>query len=152
VPGSAALSLIRTLVPGEDLSKAAAEIEAVVARGVEGTGVRADVTFPAGRDHAYGGLPAETDPDHRGVRTLRAALRSVAPARDAVGGATFWAEMSFLAALGIPCVYWAPGDITNCHTAEEHVEIGEFLDAVKALSLFIAGHCGAGATEGGDHT
>jgi acetylornithine deacetylase len=57
--------------------------------------------------------------------------------------------MSFLVANGIPCVYWAPGDIANCHTAEEHVDVDEFLDGVRALTKFIAGHCGAGTTEGG---
>jgi acetylornithine deacetylase len=65
-----------------------------------------------------------------------------------VRGAPFWSEASFLAARGIPCVYFAPGDIANCHTAEEHVAVRELLDAVRALSLFIAGHCGAGRTEG----
>ena len=150
VPGTCTLSLIRTLVPGEDLSRAAAEIEAAVERGTRGTAVRPSVEFPAGRDHRVGGLPAETDPDHPGVLALRAALRSVRPDRDVVAGATFWAEMSFLGAFAIPCVYWAPGDITNCHTAEEHVHLGEYLDAVKALSLFMVGHCGADAKQGGE--
>jgi len=150
VPGSCTLSLIRTLIPSEALSPAAAEIEAAVERGVDGTGVRAEVRFPAGRDHEVGGLPAETDPVAPAVQALRDAVRAVAPPRDALGGATFWAEMSFLAALGIPCVYWAPGDITNCHTTEERVEIDEFLDGVKVLSLFLASHCGAGPIEGGD--
>jgi acetylornithine deacetylase len=150
VPGRCTLSLIRTLIPSEELSPAAAEIEAAVERGVEDTGVRAEVRFPAGRDHEVGGLPAETDPDAPAVRALRNAVRTVAPPRDALKGAPFWAEMSFLDALGVPCVYWAPGDITNCHTPDEHVEIDEFLDAVKALSLFLVAHCGAGPIEGGD--
>ena len=57
--------------------------------------------------------------------------------------------LHFLAAQGIPCVYWAPGDITNCHTTEEHVDAGELVDAVKALSLFLIAHCGTGPTEAG---
>jgi acetylornithine deacetylase len=149
VPGACALSLIRTLMPSETLPAAAAEIEAAVERGVEGTGVRAEVLYPAGRDHELGGLPADTDPGTPAVEALRHAVRAVAPRRDALGGATFWSEMSFLDALGIPCVYWAPGDITNCHTAEEHVDLGEFVDAVKALSLFLVAHCGTGPIEGG---
>lgn len=149
VPGACALSLIRTLMPSETLAAAAAEIEAAVERGVEGSGVRAEVRYPAGRDHELGGLPADTDPDTPAVGALRAAVRAVAPRRAALAGATFWSEMSFLGALGIPCVYWAPGDITNCHTSEEHVELDEFLDAVKALSLFLVAHCGSGPIEGG---
>ena len=149
VPGSCRLTMIRSLVPGEDLDAAAAEIDEAVARGVEGTGATASVSFPAGRDHEVGGLPAETPMDLPPVRALLEAVRVVARGRERLGGAPFWAEMSFLAAHGIPCVYWAPGDIANCHTAEEHVRVDEFLDAVRALALFIAGHCEAGPIEGG---
>ncbi|TML88559.1 MAG: M20/M25/M40 family metallo-hydrolase [Actinobacteria bacterium] len=148
VPGSCRLSMIRSLVPGEDLSEAVAEIEAAVARGVEGTRTAASVTFPAGRDHAVGGLPAETSAELPAVEALLDAVRAVAPGRERVEGSPYWAEMSFLAARGIPCVYFAPGDIANAHTAEEHVRVDELVDGVKALSLFIAGHC-AGTIEGG---
>ena len=146
--------MIRSLVPGEDLAEAAAEIEAAVERAFTAPGagpgaVKASVTFPAGRDHEVGGLPAETPADLPAVERLLDAVRTVAPGRARIGGAPFWAEMSFLAAHGIPCVYWAPGDIANCHTAEEHVRVDEFLDGVRALSLFIAGHCEAGTIEGG---
>ncbi len=150
VPGDCAIELIRTVVPGEDMDSAAAEIDAAVRRGITGTGVRADVSFPAGRDHEVGGLPAETDPERPPIRALRRALDTVAPGSGAISGATFWSEMSFLTKLGIPCVYWAPGDIGNCHTSEEHVVIDEFINAVKALSLFLAGHEGAGPTNGGE--
>jgi len=148
VPGSARLSLIRTVAPSEDLARAAADIEAAVARGVDGTGVTAAVTFPAGRDHSLGGLPSEIPSDAAPIVALRGCIAAVAPGAGAVGGAPFWSEASFLAAVGIPCAYFAPGDIANCHTSEEHVAVQEFLDAVKALSLFIAGHCEAGRIEG----
>ena len=142
VPGSCHLSLIRSLVPGERLEDAAAEIEAAVKR----AGASATVAYPAGRDHPLGGLPAETDPGDPGVRGLLEVLGE----RGRIGGAPFWAEMSFLNALGIPSVYWAPGDIASCHTAEEHIRVDEVLDAVSTLSTFIAGHCGtAGTTQGG---
>jgi acetylornithine deacetylase len=141
VPESCHLSLIRSLVPGESLDDAAAEITAAVKR----TGATASVRFPAGRDHPLGGLPSETDPDESGVKGLLAALGE----RGSIGGAPFWAEMSFLNNVGVPCVYWAPGDIANCHTSEEHVRVDEFVDAVGTLSTFIAGHCGAGTEQGG---
>jgi acetylornithine deacetylase len=147
VPGSSTLSMIRTLLPSESLSAAAGEIEQAVQRGLDGTGVRAHVAFPAGRDDDLGGRPAQASPDAAPVRALRAAVRAVAPDREATGGAPFWSEMSFLHALGIPCVYWAPGDIAHCHTAEERVEVSELVDAVRALSLFLAGHCGPGRSQ-----
>jgi acetylornithine deacetylase/succinyl-diaminopimelate desuccinylase-like protein len=120
-----------------------------VARGVEGTGATATVAFPAGRDHRVGGLPFETSPDEPFVRALVDAVRTVAPDRARVSGAPFWSEGSFLTALGIPCVYWAPGDISNCHTAEEHIRVDELLAAVRCLLVFMAGHCGAGSHGGG---
>jgi acetylornithine deacetylase len=141
VPGSCRLSLIRSLVPGEDLDDAARETEAAVGR----AGVRARVDYPAGRDHRLGGLPAETDPDDPGVRGQLEALGE----RGRIGGAPYWAEMSFLNELGIPSVYWAPGDIANAHTAEEHIRVDELLDAVDTLSTFIAGHCGVARPKGG---
>jgi acetylornithine deacetylase len=150
VPGSCELTVIRTLIAPEELSSAATEIEARVQRAIEGTGVDATVSFPAGRDHRLGGLPAETDPEGSGVQALRDAVRRVAPDRAVVGGAPYWSEMSYLHAAGIPCVYWAPGDVLNCHTSEEHVEIDEFLDGVRALSLFLTDYCGIGRTRGGE--
>jgi acetylornithine deacetylase len=149
VPGSSALTLIRTLTPSEDLADAAAEIEGVVRRALEGTGVRPAVSFPAGRDHRVGGLPAETEPEAPAVRLLVDAVRAVAPDCGAIDGAPYWSEMSYLQAAGVPCVYWAPGDIRNCHTSEEHVEVDELLDGVRALSLFLADYCGVGRTRGG---
>jgi acetylornithine deacetylase len=148
VPGSARLSLIRTVTPSEDLARAAMEIEAAVARGVDGTGVTVELTFPAGRDHAVGGLPSEIPADAPPIVALRECIADVAPGTGDIGGAPFWSEASFLAGRGIPCAYFAAGDIANCHTPDEHVVVQEFLAAVRALSLFIAGHCGAGRIEG----
>jgi acetylornithine deacetylase len=148
VPGDARLSMIRTLVPGEDLETAAQTIDAAVQRGVAGTGVRATTTFPAGRDHPRGGLPFETPSDDAALALLRECVASVAPDRGALAGAPFWSELSFLAGLGIPGAYFAPGDIAVAHTAEEHIDVQELVGAVKALSLFIAGHCGAGPIQG----
>jgi acetylornithine deacetylase len=152
VPGSCTLSLIRTLVPPEELEPAAAQIQEAVERGVADTGVRAEVRFPAGRDHELGGLPAETDADAPAIVALRDAVRAVAPERGRPAGAPFWSEMSFLSAVGIPCVYWAPGDITNCHTTGERVAIDELVAAIKALSLFLVGHCGADRIRGGSES
>lgn len=150
VPGTASLSLIRTLVPGEDLAAAGAEIEEAVRAGVRDTGVEPEIRFPAGRDHDLGGRPAEVDPAIPAIGALRAAVRAVAPQREGTGGAPFWSEMSFLSGAGVPCVYWAPGDIAHCHTPEEHLDLEEFLDGVKALSLFMADHCGVGQNRGGE--
>jgi acetylornithine deacetylase len=149
VPGSCKLALIRSLVPGEDLDEAAAEIEAAVTRGLKQTGADATVSFPAGRDHPLGGLPAETPPTLEPVQRLIQTLLDLRPSAATVAAAPYWSEMSFLAAAGVPCVYWGPGDVSTAHTVEEHVDVKEFLDAVRVLTNFIAGHCCAGPSKGG---
>ncbi len=142
VPGRARLSLIRKLLPGEDLAAAAAELKTLVCDAAAAPGVQATVAFPAARDHAVGGLPSETRSDGEALKRLQAALRQVRPDAGALEGAPFWAEMSFLEAAGIPCVYCAPGDIGNAHTSEERVSVDEYVDGVRALALFTAHHCG----------
>lgn len=142
VPGTAKLSLIRKLLPGEDLGTAAVELEDVVQGAIGAPDISATVTFPAARDHPVGGLPSETAAADGAVERLQAALRQVRPGAGELEGAPFWAEMSFLERLGIPCVYCAPGDIGSAHTSEERVPVDEFVDAARALALFTAHHCG----------
>jgi acetylornithine deacetylase len=47
-----------------------------------------------------------------------------------------------LTALGIPAVYFAPGDIGICHTLEERVPVDEYLAGIAALAEFMARYCG----------
>ncbi|MFG2652225.1 M20/M25/M40 family metallo-hydrolase [Streptomyces sp. NPDC048436] len=138
VPGACELSVIRTVTPGESLSRAAEDICRVANDTVKDSDASVTIKFPAGRDHALGGCSAESDPECEEIRALRAAVRAVAPQKDRVAGAPYWSEMSFLNRLDIPCVYWAPGDISMCHTDEESVSIDEFLAGVKALTLFLS--------------
>jgi acetylornithine deacetylase/succinyl-diaminopimelate desuccinylase-like protein len=65
--------------------------------------------------------------------------------RGRIAGAPFWSEASFLTSLGIPTVYFAPGDISICHTLEERVPVDEFIAGVAAMSEFIANYCGIAA-------
>lgn len=144
VPGDARISLIRKLLPGDDLGAAAAELERVVRDAATADGITVSVTFPGGRDHAVGGLPSETPADSDAIRLLQSALERVRPGSGAIEGSPYWAEMSFLTdRLGIPCVYCAPGDIANAHTHEERVPVDELVDGVRALAVFTADHCGA---------
>jgi acetylornithine deacetylase len=65
------------------------------------------------------------------------------PGRGGIEGAPFWSEGSFTVhQLGIPTVYCAPGDISNCHTFQERVPVAEYLAGVEAFALFMARFCG----------
>ncbi len=147
VPGACRLSLIRKLRPGEDLSEARREMEAVARGAVNDPAVGIAFAYPAGRDHAVGGEAFEIDPQQEAIRLLQDVVRSYRPDRGRIAGAPFWSEGSFLTALGIPAVYFAPGDIGICHTLEERVSVEEYLTGIAALAEFIARFCGWAAPD-----
>lgn len=142
VPEQCTVSLIRKILPHESLEEVKSQLDGIVQKLAVNEGVQTEITYTAPRDRAYGGSPAETDPDHAGVVALADAIHAVTGDADVIEGAPFWAEMSFLNAQGIPTVYCAPGDITNCHTVHERVVVQEFLDGIQIFVRFIADFCG----------
>jgi acetylornithine deacetylase len=53
-------------------------------------------------------------------------------------GAPYWSEAPLIAdALEIDCVYWAAGDISNCHTPEEHINKNDYFVAIKSLAEYL---------------
>ncbi|KQV33627.1 MULTISPECIES: M20/M25/M40 family metallo-hydrolase [unclassified Rhizobium] len=143
VPEKCELSLIRKLLPGESLDQAAAEIEAAVRGAIADPEIQVEFSYPAGRDHALGGTAAEIDAARPEVAMLAQAVGGALAGRGAIKGAPFWSESPFFVnRLGIPAVYCAPGDIRNCHTINEHVEIEEFLAGVVGFAAFMARYCG----------
>lgn len=143
VPETCKLSLIRKLLPGESLDAAATEMEAVIRGAVEDPEIRIEIAYPAGRDHALGGTAAEIASDRPEVALLSAAVAAAMPGRGLIEGAPFWSESPFFVnRLGVPAIYCAPGDIRNCHTFEEHVDVEEYLAGIVAFASFMAGYCG----------
>jgi acetylornithine deacetylase len=135
--------LIRKLIPGEDLTTARDDIDRVVREAVSDPRIVVEIDHPAGRDHPVGGIPFVTDPSLGPIATLQAAVRETEPRGGGIGAAPYWSEGPFLTnELGIPTVYCAPGDIRNCHTFDEHVDIDQYLSAVRIYATFIADFCG----------
>ena len=142
VPGECRLSLIRKLLPDEDLETAALALEAVI-KAATPPEISVKIEWPAGRDHARGGSAAETAADHPGVRRLSEFMAAAKPGAGQIAGAHFWSEMPFLTnQIGCPAVYCAPGDISICHTFEERVPLSDYNDGIVALAAFIADFCG----------
>lgn len=143
VPERCSLSLIRKLLPGETLDVAAADIEKAVRGAIADPEIQVEFSYPAGRDHALGGTAAEIDETAQEVRMLSAEMAAAMAGRGVVEGAPFWSEQPFFVnRLGIPAVYCAPGDIRNCHTYEEHVDVEEYLAGVVGFAAFMARYCG----------
>lgn len=137
VPGECRISLILKLVPGQSLDAAKAALEAAAHSAPLDSQIRLDFSYPAGRDHPIGGTPTETQESTPFVRLLTEAVRAVRPDRGAIEGAPYWSEAPFLSTeLGAPTVYCAPGDIRNCHTLEERVELAEYFDGIVAFAAF----------------
>jgi acetylornithine deacetylase len=148
VPGRCRISLIRKLRPGEDLDQARHGLEAAV----PGAGIHPEIavlfSYPAGPDHALGGLPSEVDPTLDAIVLLQQAVRRRRPDRGRVAGAPFWSEASLLVSRGIPTVYFATGDVGTAHTSKERVPIDEYLSGIAALAEFIGLYCGTGTPAG----
>lgn len=146
VPGACKLSLIRKLRPGEELDAAVQAFEAALDTAALQAGIEIKITYPAGRDHPYGGSPVEIASDHPDALALADCVqqaRGGAGAGGAIGGAPYWSENPFLVnQIGCPAVYCAPGDISVAHTFEERINVDEYLAAVRAYALFIARYCG----------
>ena len=142
VPGKFELSLIRKLLPGDDLDAAARVLREITARVCEEAGVSAEVVFSAPRDHAVGGTPDEVPADHPGVSELAHAIRVTTGQEARIEGAPYWSEKPLLRSVGIPGVYFAAGDIATCHTPFERLPIEQFVSLTRALAHFLASWCG----------
>ncbi len=105
--------------------------------------ITVEFSYPAGRDHALGGTAAEIDETAGEVGALSAAMAEAMAGRGVIEGAPFWSESPFFVnRLGVPAVYCAPGDIRNCHTYEERVEVEEYLAGIVGFAAFMARYCG----------
>lgn len=148
VPGECKLSLIRKLLPGEQLDEATLELENVMRNSVP-QDIAIAIDYPAGRDHPRGGSPAGTDLGNKSIALLMQSVKAVREDAGNIEGAPFWSEMPFLTnEMKCPAVYFAPGDISICHTNFERVPLRDYFDAIVALAAFIIAFYGA-ANNGG---
>ena len=146
VPGECRLSLIRKLLPDEDMEAAALALEQVI-HSATLPDITVEIAWPAGRDHPRGGSAAEIAADHPAVLRLAECLGTAKPGAGQIAGAHFWSELPFLTGpIGCPAVYCAPGDISICHTFEERVPLADYHDGIIALAAFIADFCGTTET------
>ena len=79
------------------------------------------------------------------MAALTRSIESVTGEPARIEGAPYWSEKPFLRDLGIPGVYFAPGDIATCHTPFERLPIQELISATRTLAHFVASWCGVEA-------
>ncbi len=142
VPERFELSLIRKLLPGDDLDQAADALRAIAAGTADRFGVAHEVRFTAPRDHPVGGTPDEVPPDHPGVAALARSIAATTGVDARIKGAPYWSEKPLLHAAGIPGVYFAAGDIAHCHTPFERLPVDQLVAAARTLAHFVVSWCG----------
>ena len=122
VPHRATLIADRRLVPGED----EASVRAELARALAAAGVSGAVRITELRMEKDA---LSTDDAHASVRACRQSLDACALASSPTTAA-FGTDAGPLAAAGMPGVVLGPGDITQAHTADEHVALAQ-VDAMQ---------------------
>ena len=142
VPERFELSLIRKLLPGDDLDEAADALRRIAADTGAAFGVSQEVRFTAPRDHPVGGTPDEVPLDHPGVAALARSITAMTGSAARIEGAPYWSEKPLLHAVGIPGVYFAAGDIAHCHTAFERLPVDQLVAAARTLAHFLVSWCG----------
>jgi acetylornithine deacetylase len=139
VPGECTISMIAKVPPGVRLDDVRADLEAAATAASMDNRIELQFSYPAPRDHPIGGQPFESQLDEAHLGRLVSAVRSVRPERGNIEAAPYWSELPILSALGVPGVYFAPGDIRICHTTEENVSLQDYYDSIVALAAFLAG-------------
>jgi acetylornithine deacetylase len=139
VPGECSISMIVKIPPGVRLDDVRTVLEAAVRAASVDSRIEFKFSYPAPRDHAIGGQPFESRLDEARLGRLVSAVRAVRPERGNIEAAPYWSELPILSSLGVPGVYFAPGDIRICHTTEENVSLQDYYDGIIALAVFLSG-------------
>ena len=113
VPGECTISLIAKIPPGVRLDDVRAGLETAARAASMDSRIELQFFYPAPRDHSIGGQPFESRLDEARLHRLVSAVRAVRPERGNLEAAPYWSELPILSALGVPGVYFAPGDIRS---------------------------------------
>jgi acetylornithine deacetylase len=138
VPGECTINLIAKVPPAAKLETIRRGIEAAAQSAVTDQRIKLDFAYPAGRDHPIGGRPFERLADGGRIDRLAETIRAIRPERGRIEAAPYWSELPFFAALGVPGAYFAPGDISICHTIGENVNLQDYYDGIVALAAYLA--------------
>ena len=137
VPDRCVVRVDRRYLPGETPDQVSLELEALVSRlAREVDGFACDVSLV--NHYPLMHIP----PDHALVAAARAARRLVRDDDPAPAAWRFGVNGTFMAAAGIPTVGLGPGDEAYAHTPEEHVPIGDLVEAVRIYVRFYGLVCG----------
>lgn len=126
VPETCTVEIDRRLLPGETASAALAEVDAAVEN------VRRDRPhLKVRRDEPFGAVSGLDTPAHaavvRAIETACGAIRG----ESRLIGVPYGTNASKFADVGISCVVFGPGDVSQAHTADEFVSIEQVIAAAR---------------------
>jgi len=135
VPGDAHLQIERRYIPGETLKSVMAELDEIVAecnKGYDGY----PITYES---MPYSLLVSKTPMDvpveHPIVQGMLAAGKTVLGEKPAIFGAPFWGDAGVLSDAGVTTILFGPGEVSDAHTANEHVSLE---NVFKAAMMYAA--------------
>jgi succinyl-diaminopimelate desuccinylase len=138
VPSSCTIRIDRRYIPGETPDSCTAELEQLVADVAGRTGIDAELRVV----NVYPLMAI--DADHELVRAGVAAVSSVTGGEPRIGAWRFGVNATFMSAAGIPCIGIGPGNEDYAHTKDEHVPIGELVQASHVYAALITRLCTGG--------
>jgi acetylornithine deacetylase/succinyl-diaminopimelate desuccinylase family protein len=133
VPDICTITIDRRISPGDSLDKAKAEFQAVIE-----ALKREDPEFSAEVETGKLAVPGYKPPDAEVLDRLSGAAARVLGKRPLTTRYIFGTDGSYLSgAAGIPWFGFGPGDESNAHTVNDHVEVDDLTDASKVYAMFI---------------
>jgi acetylornithine deacetylase len=145
VPDHCRITIDRRVLPGEDMSALAGEVEELIAR-LRASHPRLDATVRV----LWAFPPSEIAADDPVVHAVQEATRQVAGIWPAPFGLTGTTDANLMIDPGgISTVIFGPGDLAVCHRPNEFVPIDELVAACKIYVGAILRLLGAGVAGGG---
>jgi succinyl-diaminopimelate desuccinylase len=119
----------RRILPGETLESVTQEIQDIIDE-VKGEDPDIDATLQL----MGSGNPFETSPDEQVCQIAKRTLDELGMNSDFVGYEQV-SDGRFFADKGIPTILIGPGTAKQAHTPDEHLELDQYLDAIKIYAL-----------------
>ncbi len=137
IPDRCQITLDRRMIPGETEEQALAEIEAILEKVRR---VQPDIKVKIESCMPTTGSPSEIDPGHPLVAIACEASREAGGSGE-VHGMTGACDMTHFRSVGIPTVVMGPGDESQAHQPDEHMEVDELNRGALAYALTAAAVC-----------
>ena len=139
VPERCRITLDRRVPPGETVETISRELDELLhrfSRDVQPIDYEINVLYSSG-------LPLETAPNHPLARTMQSAVCDVSGEERPLTGYNQGSDGRFFAGDGIPVLIFGPSHPDVGHSANEHVRIGQVVEAAQIYALTILRALGA---------